>query len=253
MDADDIALPHRLARQVTFLDRTPSVGILGANLQPVGPEDRVTAPATSVPTLAGHVGWMLHLHNCLNHPTVVARRTVLQELGGYRPEMVPAEDYDLWVRALTMTRVANLPDVVLRYRVHPKSISVVHRRSAEDRALSVAERALSRLLGRAPQRDAVRILRHPAEASNAPAQHVQEATLLLWRFTDAALEDPRLATEERTAIRRTASTWFRHLLRATGLQRPAVAAQVLFPRRTAPPAWLFAEMLTAATRRVRAR
>jgi hypothetical protein len=250
MDADDVALPERLAQQVRFLDRNPSIGIVGANMQPIGSDGRPTAPSTMVPTLPGHVRWMLHVHNCVNHPTVVARREVFQALGGYRLGAVAAEDYDLWIRAMDITRIANIPDVLLHYRVHPSSTSVVHQRQASAWVVSGAEKALTRLLGSPPDRDAVLVLRHPSQAEMASLADIRGAAALLWAFTEAVVQSHALSPQEHGAIRRTATQWFAQLVRATARRRPASAARLLVPGATGPPAWVFGETVAAGWRRV---
>jgi hypothetical protein len=46
------------------------------------------------------------------------RREAALAVGGYRPQIEPAEDYDLWLRLAEQHDLANLPDVLLHYRVH---------------------------------------------------------------------------------------------------------------------------------------
>lgn len=250
MHADDIALPDRLERQIDFLHRNPGVGIVGGNQQPVGPDGRSTGPPTSLPTLPGHVRWMLHVHNCLNHPTVVVRREVMERVGGYRPESVPAEDYVLWVQAMEVTAIANIAEVVLRYRVHPRSASVVRAQETEAWAITAAEEALTHRLGAPPDRNALIVLRHPFRSERAPVADVRRAASLLWRFTGAVLERDPLEPEERAAIRRTAVEWFMQLVRATARRRPGAAAGLLAPGRAGPPRWVLEEVAANGWRRL---
>jgi hypothetical protein len=44
-------------------------------------------------------------------------------VGGYRKEFESAEDYDLWTRFSTRGKLANMPDRLMRYRVHSKSVT----------------------------------------------------------------------------------------------------------------------------------
>jgi len=251
MHADDVALPDRLARQIAFLDRNPRVGIVGGNQQPIGPDGRPEGPTTTLPTLPGHVRWMLHVHNCVNHPTVVARREVMERLGGYRPETVPAEDYMLWVQAMQVTRIANIADVVLRYRVHARSTSLLRARETETWAITAAEGALTQLLGTPPDRNALLVLRHPFRSQRAPVADVRRAASLLWRFTGAVLERDPLEPEESAAIRRTAVEWFLQLVRATARRRPGAAAGLLAPGRAGPPRWVLEEVVANGWRRLK--
>jgi hypothetical protein len=253
MHADDVSLRDRLARQISFLERHAEVGIVGGNQQPVDVDGRAAGPVTRLPTLPGHIRWMLHVHNCLNHPTIMARRDLLHDLGGYRPEAVPAEDYALWVDAMEATRIANVDDVVLRYRVHPGSASSTRPDEMEARALTAAMGALSRLLGAPPDLPAVRVLRDPPQAETAPIADVREAASLLWRFTAAIVDAGGLDRDERAAVGRSAASWFSHLVRATARRRPAEAVSLLTNGDYRPPMWVLTEGARIRWNRARGR
>ena len=61
------------------------------------------------------------------------RTEAVRAIGGYRPEYVPVEDMDLFLRLLDRGgRAANLPDVLLHYRQHPGSAN--HTRFEEQEA-----------------------------------------------------------------------------------------------------------------------
>ena len=235
MHADDIALAHRLARQIGFLDRHPDIGIVGGNQQPIDVDGRPVGHATRLPTSPGHIRWMLHVHNCLNHPTIVARRDVLRDLGGYRPEAVPAEDYALWVDAMEATRIANVDDVVLRYRTHPGSASSTRREEMDSLGLRASQEALTRLLRTPPDLAALRILRDPPLAETAPIADVRSAASLLWRFTAAIVDGEELERLDREAIERSAVGWFSHLVRATARGSVGSAARLAVSPTTRPP------------------
>jgi hypothetical protein len=55
------------------------------------------------------------------HPAVMFRRNDVEALGGYR-EGVP-EDWDLWMRLLERGRVANVEQIVIKYRIHRNQLS----------------------------------------------------------------------------------------------------------------------------------
>ena len=253
MDADDLAMPDRLELELGLLERSRSIGIVGGNLQPVDVQGVPLGAPTNVPTSPGHVRWMLHVHNCVNHPTVVARRDVLQDLGGYRTDAEPAEDYDLWIRAIEVTHIANVPDVVVRYRLHEGSSSAANAADATGSADAIAASALSRLLGRAPDPAVVRVLRGGGWHEPSSADHHRAASALLWRFTSAILTDRSLTRDERAWIRRDAIGWFGGLVRSLARHDPVAAASLVLPHRDGPPAWAFASgAATAGRRAVRA-
>lgn len=121
MDADDIALPDRLARQLDHLDRHPSLAVLGTDtirVEADGRRLRVRYPHTPDEVRAAM------LRFCpIPHPTVVMRREAVFRLGPYRPALEPAEDYDLWLRLVETADLANLAEPLLLQRVHADQVT----------------------------------------------------------------------------------------------------------------------------------
>lgn len=117
MNADDVALPDRLEKQAAFLDAQPVVAAVGGQTR-LMLADGMPGPATSLPQSPAAVRAFLDAASPLAHPAVMFRRAAAMEAGGYRPQIEPAEDYDLWLRLAERHEIANLPDVVLHYRVH---------------------------------------------------------------------------------------------------------------------------------------
>jgi len=118
MDADDLARPNRLARQLTFLRDHPDVGVCGTYAMTLGERcSRKLRYGVSDQVLRSRM-----IFGCaLAHPTVMMRRSVLvAEPGPYAGRF---EDYDLWLRLLRRTKFACLPEVLLDYRVHPAQVT----------------------------------------------------------------------------------------------------------------------------------
>jgi hypothetical protein len=150
MDADDIAFPDRLARQVEFLDRHPTVALVGSAVVRIDATGRELT-RNVCPTSHAEIVEALREYTCFTHPTVVLRATALAAVGGYRPAYRAAEDYDLWLRLSERFELANLPDPLLYYRVSPGQISVLQldqqiisvvgaRAAARQRALTGGDR-----------------------------------------------------------------------------------------------------------------
>jgi glycosyltransferase involved in cell wall biosynthesis len=144
MDADDLCLPERLAQQVAYLRQHPEVGAVGGWVQQVdeyGRPGKIHRPPTD-PTL---VSWSLFFCSSLVHPLVMMRRDLLERVGCYRPDYPHNEDYDLWFRLSRITKLGNLPDVLLRYRIWPASVSkIAHQAQAEHTARLVRDAILER-------------------------------------------------------------------------------------------------------------
>jgi glycosyltransferase involved in cell wall biosynthesis len=124
LDADDVALPERLARQREFLDANPQVGLLGTGAREVDLEGREVA-IVRPPADDAAIRRLLIRENPFVHSTVMMRRSALEEAGGYDPAFPVAQDYDLWIRLAGVTRLANLPEALVIRRLVPGRVSAV--------------------------------------------------------------------------------------------------------------------------------
>jgi glycosyltransferase involved in cell wall biosynthesis len=124
MDADDLCFPDRFAKQVAYLCAHPdcvcvgtSVIFMDAHSRPVKHVPRQTAhEQIEAALLSGDGGALIH-------PSVMMRLAAVVAVGGYRLPAQHVEDIDLFLRLARAGRLANLPESLLRYRVHPQSIN----------------------------------------------------------------------------------------------------------------------------------
>ena len=117
MDADDVAMPERLARQVEFLRAHPEVGVVGSSRVLVDERGQFVARAPA-PEDDLSIRWKCLLGNPFAHPTVMLRLDVIdEERLRYDEAYQTAQDYELWTRLLPVTRGANLAEPLLRYRL----------------------------------------------------------------------------------------------------------------------------------------
>lgn len=124
MDADDLMLPQRLERQVETLESDLGLSMVASTIEFINADDKVTGTwdTDRATTSEASIRAMLPRTNCIAHPSVMLRRSAFEALR-YSPQQPNAEDWDLWMRVLANGgRIAKLPEVLLRYRVHPSSI-----------------------------------------------------------------------------------------------------------------------------------
>lgn len=129
MDSDDISLPNRLQVQVDYLDNHPEIDLVSVGMQLFG--DRNEVWVRDIDTEA--VKFRALFHSPILHASSMWRRTQWNEHRlRFRQEMVPAEDYDMWTRALTIgLKLVNLPDVLYQYRIYGETqVSAQRERSA---------------------------------------------------------------------------------------------------------------------------
>lgn len=119
MDADDVAAPDRLERQLDYMEHNPEVAVLGSSYQLIDSTGEIHGQVIS-PSSDAEIRRELYYRNPICHPSVMFRREVILKHGGYLGGQ-NAEDYDLWLR-LAMHRewqFASLPDKLLSYNVSP--------------------------------------------------------------------------------------------------------------------------------------
>jgi glycosyltransferase involved in cell wall biosynthesis len=122
MDADDVAVPRRLETQLDFLRRHPDVGLVGTQISFLGAGGRT---GFSPPMPCDHQEIYTDLIRgrlALRHPTVTCRTSVMKGIGGYRIDR-DGEDYGMFLRMGEVSKLANLEDVFLLYRMHLGNVS----------------------------------------------------------------------------------------------------------------------------------
>ncbi len=124
MDADDLSMPERFARQVAFLDAHPEIGMVGTSGL-IQNETRGVGWEYPVHILDEDIRHNLIKGNQFVHTSVMLRKVVLQSLGGYDETYPYIQDYELWVRLAALTRLANLPDVLVIHREHKDTVSAL--------------------------------------------------------------------------------------------------------------------------------
>ncbi|KAB7519440.1 glycosyltransferase family 2 protein [Halosegnis rubeus] len=126
MDGDDISLPHRLAKQISVLEAKPEVGVVTCWYKIIGRNGReITTRKISIEK-SFTVDDLLKNGPEFAHGSVLMRRKVLSEVGGYRKEFDSAEDLDIWLRLTE--RFGNklfqvIPEVLYKHRIGPNKMA----------------------------------------------------------------------------------------------------------------------------------
>lgn len=127
LDAGDIPLPGRFAKQIAFLETHLEYAMVGGQVWFLNEKRQKIFDEVS-PTEDANIRRVMHARDCFSHPAIMIRAQVLREVGFYSDKYKDAEDYELFFRVMQRHKVANLPDRILEYEVRPGGISLKKRR-----------------------------------------------------------------------------------------------------------------------------
>jgi glycosyltransferase involved in cell wall biosynthesis len=153
MDADDIAHPERLEKQLAYLEAHPEIGVLGTR----------TRFETTVANSSG-MAWFVNWQNAITtpqehcvkrfvdaplaHPTVMFRRELVGRHGAYSTDPLP-EDHELWLRWMDAgVRFAKLPEELLTWHDHDARLSRTHANYSVDAFFNAKAKWLAKWMKR---------------------------------------------------------------------------------------------------------
>lgn len=124
MDADDIALPNRLEKQVKFLLDNPDFAVLGSQMFEINDKNIITS-VRKVPLTNDNIKQNLIITQTIQNPTLMINKKNIPE-GSlvYDPKFSPVDDLDMFFRLIPYTKFANLPDYLMIYRKHDNNSSL---------------------------------------------------------------------------------------------------------------------------------
>jgi glycosyltransferase involved in cell wall biosynthesis len=117
-DADDVSLPHRLEKQVAFMDNHAEVGVCCSWVKEIG----LAAGTRRYYSDDAELRSALLFRCPLAHPAVIMRRDILARHDlRYDESLRQSQDYQLWARTAPHVRFASIAEPLVLYRVHSRS------------------------------------------------------------------------------------------------------------------------------------
>jgi glycosyltransferase involved in cell wall biosynthesis len=139
MDADDVSHPDRLLRQVELLRDRPDVGVVATLCEIIDASGKKLRDP-EVWRLA-RKSWFVPFA----HGSMMFRRNVFDQVGGYRKECEYWEDQDLVVRMSFRTKILVIPSSLFQVRQSTSSTRITSDRDRVERAVDLMYRSLKRL------------------------------------------------------------------------------------------------------------
>jgi glycosyltransferase involved in cell wall biosynthesis len=222
IDADDINLPTRLELQAAHMSAHPEVAALGSQVMLIDAEGKPTGGRWECPLNDAEVRWTTRWQSGLTHPAVLFRRSAVLRAGNYKD--VESEDCELWIRLCPFGEMYSLPETLLLYRRHNRSVSGPYDDFYAGQLRS-ARNAASHLFPGLPPEKALALwpMTHPARMEQ-PAQVQLRQLFQLSRAATLLATRSGKAPDyfKKTALFRAQSYWLRRkLLRRFGLSKLA--------------------------------
>lgn len=123
MDADDISMPTRFEKQYQYMESHPQVIVLGTAIKYFG-RGAWKKGTDAIRYMDAEIRAQMLLDNCIAHPTVFIRKSVLDEHGlTYDENYRQSQDIRLWEQLMPYGEFANLKEKLLKYRLSDQQIT----------------------------------------------------------------------------------------------------------------------------------
>ena len=147
LDSDDLWLADKLQRQVIAIERSEDIDMVVTWWEIVdvdcNPVRAVTNPAIA-DVEAGLMGPMMAYENLIGSPTPLIRRRALDGICHFNPNLIGVEDWEFWARVSLRGKVALIPEVLARYRLHKGNTGVAVRLRLYLNIMKSVKRGLSK-------------------------------------------------------------------------------------------------------------
>ncbi len=198
MDADDISLPTRFEKQIDFLERHDTIGLLGTN-------------GTYIDEAGKGLGLFCHFEDDLLirwgslfnsqfiHGSIMFRHSLIPQAGTYREDFKYAQDYEYFNRLLLYTKGANLKERLVEWRKIKGNISSQRKDEQLEFGVRIAMDNINRLFGYSFVSDQEEMLvfrgLYRGSFQNAREEQVSKFLQILEKFKQAQAISP--AVEKR--------------------------------------------------------
>jgi len=180
LDSDDISAPERLQRQYTYLEANQHCAALGSIAYFIDGHGRILHEGRR-PLSFEEILASCFFHNPFWHSSVMFRREIALNLGGYDTRFRRAQDYDLWLRMLADGHeLRNLPEILVYFRMHESRVTRTDSETAFSCHVEAVQRGLLRILGIRARRNTLAII-HSLRTSSAKNYNVLQR-IRVWRL-----------------------------------------------------------------------
>lgn len=121
IDSDDICLPNRIKRQFEFMESNPDIVICGSYCHIINKQGDIISNKT-FPIYDTEIKKALWRRTPIQHSCLFGRREIIVNNGKYKATDTPSEDLEMLIRLGSQYKFANIPEFLVKYRVHGNNI-----------------------------------------------------------------------------------------------------------------------------------
>jgi hypothetical protein len=171
MDADDVSLPERIEKELTFLESHPQVGVVSSSASLIDSNGNLLSEV-HMPQSNLMIAWAFCFFDPMINPAVMVKRDLYSEVGEYRNlaenrEDCFPEDFDLWIRMIAKTQFYNLDEPLLKLRKHEHNITKTRAQSSLTNSIRICGWYLESLHNPKINASDAELLWNPLTSSNS--------------------------------------------------------------------------------------
>lgn len=115
-EADDISMPQRIEHQLSFMEQHPEVSLCGGYLECFNESGVIGI--RKYPDDDENLRRLIFRYAPVAQPAAIIRKSCLDAMGPYAVQYVPADDLEMTLRLGAVYKMSNLPEIVLKFRIH---------------------------------------------------------------------------------------------------------------------------------------
>jgi glycosyltransferase involved in cell wall biosynthesis len=207
MDADDVSFPNRFEKQINFLEENIDIGVLGTSAVII---DESSSEISSITLPKNHnlIVWFMCYACPLIHPSVMIRKEIFEVVGLYDSYFSSAQDYDLWSRAINITKFSNMTEKLLYLRKHNDNNSNKNKSIQSNLGSETNRKILHSTINRIPKLTPYEFLINPEKLNNKDLQSLFEDALRLLKF---GIKLPKITEYEKKFIISNSTIFLKYL------------------------------------------
>ncbi|MFH2141155.1 MAG: glycosyltransferase [Bacteroidota bacterium] len=128
IDSDDIWEKDKLEQQIKYLSQNPSLHLLGTSKIIIDENGNIMKSNEKKIYNYKDIKKNILKYNLFCHSSVIFKKSLTDSIGYYNEVYKNSEDYEYWIRIITLYESEILPDILVRYRISPQMVSLKNRK-----------------------------------------------------------------------------------------------------------------------------